>query len=135
MRCCLASRCPRQPASVRRMRRQKRQNRLVELARSHLREGMPAAREDFDLSAGYQAGQLLGEIGGRHEVVLGTHYQGRRLDLAETLGAIEGENRVDPAGGHLGGREYREVLRLELAQALIVAGDPPARIEVKRVRL
>src|SRR3981081_3627206 len=118
MRCCLASPCPRQPASVRGMRRQKRQNRLVELARSHLREGMPAAREDFDLSAGYQAGQLLGEMGGRREVVLGTHYQGRRLDLAETLGAIEGEDRVDPAGGHLGGRADREVRVLDVGGAL-----------------
>src|SRR5258708_40141225 len=117
------------------MRRQKRQSRLVELARSHLREGMPAAREDFDLSTGYQAGQLLGEIGRRHEVVLGTHHQGRRLDLAETLGAIEGENRVDPAGGPLGGREYREVLRLALAQALIAAGDTPAPLEATRDRL
>ncbi len=67
--------------------------------------------------------------------LLGADDQRWRLDPAELLGAVESKDRIDPAGGDLGRRKDRKVLRLGLAQALVVAGNPPARIEVKRIGL
>src|SRR5215208_637372 len=96
---------------------------------------MTAAREDLDLRPGYQPRQLLGEIRWGDEVVLGADDQGRRLDPPEALGAVESEDRVDAAGGNLGRREHREVLRLQLPQTLVVPRHEPARIEIQRVRL
>src|SRR6476646_5129209 len=66
---------------------------LVELPRAHLGQRVTAARKDLDLRPWDQAGQFLGEISRRDDVVLGADNQGRRLDPAELLGAIEGEDR------------------------------------------
>src|SRR5437763_7909182 len=94
----------------RRVRGEEGQDGLVELACPHLGQRVPAAREDFDLRSWDQAGQFLGEISRRNDVVLGTDDEGRGLDAAELLGAVEGEDRIDPAGGDLGRRKHREVL-------------------------
>src|SRR5438270_8178988 len=106
--------------SARRMRGEERQYRLVEFAGPHLGKTMPAAWENLDFGARDQPCQLLREISRRHDIVLGADHQCRRLDPAELLGAVEGEDRIDPTSGRFGRRENREVLRLELAQALVV---------------
>ena len=66
--------------STRRVRVEKRQYRLVELAHLHLREPMAAAREELDLGPGNEPRQLLGEIGRGDDVILGTNDQGRGFD-------------------------------------------------------
>src|SRR5437763_888698 len=119
----------------RRVRGEERQDGLVELACPYLGQRVPAARKDLDLRPWDQAGQFLGEISRRDDVVLGADNKGRRLDPAELLGAIEGEDRVDPAGGDLGRRKDRKMLGFELAQPLIVPRHKPARIEIHRIRL
>src|SRR3954466_3778188 len=105
--------------SRRRVRGEERQHGLTELARPDLRQGMTAARKDLDLGAGNQPRQLLGEIGRRDDVVLGANDEGRRLDLPELRGSVEGEDRVEPAGLPPGWRKGGERLRLHLTQALV----------------
>src|SRR3954466_7344324 len=94
------------------MRGEERQYGLAVFARSDLRKGMAAAREDLDLGAGDQPRQLLREIGRRDDVVLGPDDEGRRLDARQLLGAVEGEDRIDAAGCNLGRRKDGERLRL-----------------------
>src|SRR4029077_7297131 len=121
--------------SVRRVRSEKRQNRLIELARPYLGEGVAAAREYLDFRGRDQPGELLGKIRWRDDVVLGADHQGRRFDPSHAFGSAEGEDRIDPAGGDLGRREQRQALRLKLAQPLVVAGNEPTRIEEQRAGL
>src|SRR5579863_262977 len=117
------------------VRSQKRQDGLGELARPDLGKGMAAARKNLNFSPGDQTRKLFGKISRRDEVVLGADDQGRCLDARQAFGTVESEDRVDPAGGNLGRRKDRQVLRLQLPQALVVARDPPTWIEEQRVGL
>ena len=91
---------------------EERQDGLSELARPDLGEGMAAAREDLDFRPRDQTRELFGKIGRGDDVVLGADDQRRRPDARQAFGTVEGEDRVDPAGGDLGRREDGEVLRL-----------------------
>src|SRR5690242_14096242 len=79
----------------RRVRGEEGQDGLVELARPHLGQRVPAARKDLDLRSWDQAGQFLGEVSRRNDVVLSADDEGRGLDAAELLRAVEGEDRIN----------------------------------------
>src|SRR5579875_32740 len=115
--------------SGRRIREQERQDRVIELAGADLIEKMAAARKELDLRARDQAPQLFGKIGRRDDVVFRPDDQGWQFDAPEIGGAVEGQHRIDATGDHLDRGEGRKLLRLKLAQSLVVAGNPPAREE------
>src|SRR5260221_12004072 len=111
------------------MRREKRQDRLVEFACPYLIEGMPATRENLDFRVGNQPRQLLREIGRRHDVVFGTDHQRGSRDLAETLGSVKGQDRVDSARGDIDRRGQWEVLGLGVGRPPLLLRSPPPWIE------
>src|ERR1700739_2583136 len=96
---------------------------------------MPASWKKFDLRRRNQPGQFLGKVGRRDDIVLGPDDQGRGLDARQLVRSVERQHRINPARDDLNWREVRQVLRLQLAKAFVVPGDPPARGPVKRGRL
>src|ERR1051326_1136107 len=108
------------------------QHRLIEVPRHHLGEAVAALGEDLYLGAGDETSELLGEIVRSDDVVLRPHNEIGRGNPGEFCSAVEGQDRVDPAGDNLWRREGCESLRLPLSELLVVLRDPIGGIEEER---
>src|SRR6516162_4049391 len=111
------------------MRYEERQNRVVKFPSPNSVEIMTTAREDLDLGSRYETGEFLGKIGRRDDIILRTDHEGGGLDSRQLACAIEREHGVNPSRDDLDRSKCREVLGLILTQALVVAGNPPARVQ------
>src|SRR5579859_1975516 len=108
------------------------QHRLIEVAWHYLGKAVAALGKDLHLGARNQARQLLGEIVRGDHVVLRADDEGGCGDAGELGGAVEGQDGIDAADDDLRRGKSREVLRLQLAELLVVLRDPMRRIKEER---
>src|SRR3974377_2064834 len=111
------------------MRYEERQNGVVKFPGANLVKIMAAARENLNLGPRYETGQFFGIIGRGDDVILRTDHQCGGLDRGEFACAIEWKHGVNPSRDDLDRSKGGEILGLSLTQPLVVAGDPPARVQ------